>query len=150
MLNKKKKQTMKRVFGKKKDVGPAPSLSDAGGRVDERVTKIDEKVRDVSSVLRFGRFEGGSSNFTCLLRARLTSTLALDPHRKLAWKSRAIGSSFHVFEPICSSSDVGAPCETKSHFFCKYDDDIEAFVSRYYSSSMYSFLRPPNLSLLPY
>lgn len=36
---------MKRVFGKKKDVGPAPSLSDAGGRVDERVTKIDEKAR---------------------------------------------------------------------------------------------------------
>lgn len=36
---------MKRVFGKKKEKGPAPSLSEAGGRVDERVTKIDEKVR---------------------------------------------------------------------------------------------------------
>lgn len=36
---------MKRVFGKKKETGPAPSLSEAGGRVDERVTKIDEKVK---------------------------------------------------------------------------------------------------------
>lgn len=35
---------MKRVFGKKKDTGPAPSLSEAGGRVDERVAKIEEKV----------------------------------------------------------------------------------------------------------
>ena len=36
---------MKRVFGKKKESVPAPSLSEAGGRVDERVAKIDEKVR---------------------------------------------------------------------------------------------------------
>lgn len=56
VLNKQKRQTMKRVFGKKKDVGPAPSLSDAGGRVDERVTKIDEKARIVSSLLRVLRF----------------------------------------------------------------------------------------------
>lgn len=106
---------MKRVFGKKKDVGPAPSLSDAGGRVDERVTKIDEKVRVVSSLIRA---LGGSSNFTCLLRARLTSALAFDPHRKLAGKSRAIGHYFYVCEPKYSSSDVGAPCETKARFFC--------------------------------
>lgn len=39
---------MKRVFGKKKETGPAPSLSDAGGRVDERVAKIDEKVCELS------------------------------------------------------------------------------------------------------
>lgn len=36
---------MKRVFGKKKEKVPGPSLSEAGGRVDERVTKIDEKAR---------------------------------------------------------------------------------------------------------
>lgn len=35
---------MKRVFGKKKASVPAPSLSEAGGRVDERVAKCDEKV----------------------------------------------------------------------------------------------------------
>lgn len=46
---------MKRVFGKKKETGPAPSLSEAGGRVDERVAKIDEKVRQAvgAAVLSF-------------------------------------------------------------------------------------------------
>lgn len=42
---------MKRVFGKKKEKVPAPSLNDAGGRVDERVAKIDEKVSIDSSDL---------------------------------------------------------------------------------------------------
>lgn len=41
--------TMKRVFGKKKEAVPAPSLGEAGGRVDERVAKIDEKVNETST-----------------------------------------------------------------------------------------------------
>lgn len=44
---------MKRVFGKKKEKGPAPSLSEAGGRVDERVTKIDEKVQQYDPMVDF-------------------------------------------------------------------------------------------------
>lgn len=35
---------MKRVFGKKKASVPGPSLTEAGGRVDERVAKCEEKV----------------------------------------------------------------------------------------------------------
>ncbi|CBN75381.1 conserved unknown protein [Ectocarpus siliculosus] len=46
-----RRSTMKRVFGKKKEKGPAPSLSEAGGRVDERVAKIDEKIKGLDQEL---------------------------------------------------------------------------------------------------
>ncbi|CAM9479093.1 unnamed protein product, partial [Ectocarpus fasciculatus] len=46
-----RRSNMKRVFGKKKEKGPAPSLSEAGGRVDERVAKIDEKIKGLDQEL---------------------------------------------------------------------------------------------------
>ncbi|CAM9548266.1 unnamed protein product [Choristocarpus tenellus] len=42
---------MKRVFGKKKEQVPAPSLEEAGGRVDERVSKIDAKIKGLDQEL---------------------------------------------------------------------------------------------------
>jgi hypothetical protein len=42
---------MQRIFGKKKETGPAPSLSDAGGRVDERVKGLDEKIKGLDQEL---------------------------------------------------------------------------------------------------
>ncbi|CAM9801105.1 unnamed protein product [Phaeothamnion confervicola] len=35
---------MNRIFGTKKEKVPPPSLSDAGGRIDERVKAIDAKI----------------------------------------------------------------------------------------------------------
>ncbi|CAN0014268.1 unnamed protein product [Discosporangium mesarthrocarpum] len=42
---------MNRVFGKKKQAVPAPSLEDAGGRVDERVGKLDAKIKGLDAEL---------------------------------------------------------------------------------------------------
>lgn len=42
---------MKRIFGQKKDVAPAPTLSDAGAKVDSRVSGLDEKIRALDSEL---------------------------------------------------------------------------------------------------
>lgn len=36
---------MKRIFGQKKEVAPAPTLGDAGAKIDSRVTGLDEKIR---------------------------------------------------------------------------------------------------------
>ena len=38
---------MKRIFGAKKDVAPAPTLGDAGAKVDSRVSALDEKIRSL-------------------------------------------------------------------------------------------------------
>lgn len=42
---------MNRIFGKKKVTGPAPSLSDAGSRVDSRVKGLDEKIKSLDQEL---------------------------------------------------------------------------------------------------
>mmetsp|Transcript_23134 Transcript_23134/g.74412 ORF Transcript_23134/g.74412 Transcript_23134/m.74412 type:complete len:232 (-) Transcript_23134:123-818(-) len=36
---------MKRIFGQKKEVAPAPTLGDAGAKVDSRVAGLEEKIR---------------------------------------------------------------------------------------------------------
>ncbi len=42
---------MKRVFGKKKQAPPPPSLGDATGRVDERVQALDDKIASLDKEL---------------------------------------------------------------------------------------------------
>jgi hypothetical protein len=42
---------MQRIFGKKKEEGPAPSLADAGGRVDARVKGLDDKIKGLDQEL---------------------------------------------------------------------------------------------------
>jgi charged multivesicular body protein 5 len=42
---------MQRIFGKKKEEGPAPSLADAGGRVDARVKGLDDKIKALDQEL---------------------------------------------------------------------------------------------------
>jgi charged multivesicular body protein 5 len=42
---------MRRILGKKKPTGPAPSLGDAGARVDSRVKALDEKIAGLDKEL---------------------------------------------------------------------------------------------------
>ncbi len=46
-----KRNSMKRIFGKKKQTTPPPSLGDATGRVDERVKALDEKIASLDREL---------------------------------------------------------------------------------------------------
>jgi charged multivesicular body protein 5 len=43
---------MKRVFGKKKESGPAPTLSDASSSIGSRLADIDGKIADLEKELR--------------------------------------------------------------------------------------------------
>lgn len=43
---------MNRIFGKKKPTAPAPSLSDASGRIDQRVSAVDGKIAKLDAELR--------------------------------------------------------------------------------------------------
>jgi len=43
---------MKRVFGKKKEKVPAPSLNDASSKIDERITSLDETIKKLDNELR--------------------------------------------------------------------------------------------------
>jgi charged multivesicular body protein 5 len=43
---------MKRLFGKKKEVAPPPSLNDAASGVGTRVDALDEKIKKLDAELR--------------------------------------------------------------------------------------------------
>mmetsp|Transcript_58599 Transcript_58599/g.115077 ORF Transcript_58599/g.115077 Transcript_58599/m.115077 type:complete len:237 (-) Transcript_58599:319-1029(-) len=43
---------MNRIFGKKKEVAPPPSLNDATGRIDSSVARLDEKIAKLEGELR--------------------------------------------------------------------------------------------------
>lgn len=43
---------MRRVFGKKKETGPAPSLQDASTSIGNRIGSIDEKINDLEKELK--------------------------------------------------------------------------------------------------
>lgn len=43
---------MHRLFGKKKEVAPPPSLSDASGGINARIATLDEKIRGLDNELR--------------------------------------------------------------------------------------------------
>eukprot|EP00614_Pseudopedinella_elastica_P027447 CAMPEP_0172642104 /NCGR_PEP_ID=MMETSP1068-20121228/230692_1 /TAXON_ID=35684 /ORGANISM="Pseudopedinella elastica, Strain CCMP716" /LENGTH=204 /DNA_ID=CAMNT_0013455847 /DNA_START=79 /DNA_END=690 /DNA_ORIENTATION=+ len=43
---------MNRIFGKKKEVAPPPTLNDATGRIDGNVARLDEKIAKLEGELR--------------------------------------------------------------------------------------------------
>ena len=43
---------MNRIFGKKKEAPPPPSLNDATGRIDQSVARLDEKIAKLDGDLR--------------------------------------------------------------------------------------------------
>jgi charged multivesicular body protein 5 len=46
---------MHRLFGKKKEVAPPPSLGDASGGINARIATLDEKIRGLDNELRVYR-----------------------------------------------------------------------------------------------